>query len=576
MEKRFEKGSQWLYQKHVVEVDGATSLDTVAVWVLGTQEYRNVPVAALSPMPATVHADATGMPQAQWDGLVTIARSLMPFRDLTVLPVGARAELARALDFSERTVQRRRREYQKNQLTMDMAPRKTGRPIGKQMLDPQVEQAIAACLDEFFERREPASATEIFERTRMVCRQRGLRPPCLKTIRARITQRRGRTLETKQKGSKAAAQLYEARPGAQRMTRPLEQVQIDHTCADIMLVDEHGNTTGRPWLTLAIDVATRVVVGYYLAMHEPSAISVAMCVAHMMCPKPENALAADFWPMYGRAAQILVDNGRDLRSMAFQRGCEQHGIELIWRPVGKPHYGAHIERLMGTLMQQVHTLPGTTFSRPHHKGDYDAQGKASLTLEQFRRWLLERICRGYHVRPHRGLDGKAPLIAWEEGHRDADGRLLLPPIPMDAESLHRDFFPSEVRRLQRTGIQLGGTRYWAPELADLVGPNAMIRVHFNPQQPEVVWPRLPDGRLVEARAVAGRAITGPRVPMSIEQRERLEDLLAEGYRHGDAVVATARTLKRQRRKPHADGPSVAPPVDRPALPARVAFVEVDE
>lgn len=98
--------------------------------------------------------------------------------------------------------------------------------------------------------------------------------------------------------------------------------------------------------------------------------------------------------MYGRPDCILVDNGSDLTSQAFQRGCSQHGIELRWRPPGQPHYGGHIERLMGTVMTEVHELPGTTFSRSKQRGDYASEKRACLTLADLREWLIERICRG--------------------------------------------------------------------------------------------------------------------------------------------------------------------------------------
>jgi putative transposase len=45
-----------------------------------------------------------------------------------------------------------------------------------------------------------------------------------------------------------------------------------------------------------------------------------------------------------------------------ETGCEQYGIAIDHRPVRTPHYGGHIERLIGTMMGKVHLLPGTTFS----------------------------------------------------------------------------------------------------------------------------------------------------------------------------------------------------------------------
>jgi putative transposase len=44
---------------------------------------------------------------------------------------------------------------------------------------------------------------------------------------------------------------------------PLEVVQIDHTLVDVVVVDELERLPlGRPWLTLAIDVASRMVNGF--------------------------------------------------------------------------------------------------------------------------------------------------------------------------------------------------------------------------------------------------------------------------------------------------------------------------
>ena len=44
-------------------------------------------------------------------------------------------------------------------------------------------------------------------------------------------------------------------------------------------------------------------------------------------------------------------------------------------------------RLIGTLMQHVHTLPGTTFSNIQERGEYDSDGK-SMIIEKFRRTHL--------------------------------------------------------------------------------------------------------------------------------------------------------------------------------------------
>ncbi|MDB5787329.1 MAG: transposase [Caballeronia mineralivorans] len=36
----------------------------------------------------------------------------------------------------------------------------------------------------------------------------------------------------------------------------------------------------------------------------------------------------------------------------------------MYRPVGRPHFGGHIERLNRTLMERIRGLPGATESSP--------------------------------------------------------------------------------------------------------------------------------------------------------------------------------------------------------------------
>ena len=44
-------------------------------------------------------------------------------------------------------------------------------------------------------------------------------------------------------------------------------LQMDHTLVDVVVVDEvDREPIGRPWLTLALDVATRAVPGFHLSL----------------------------------------------------------------------------------------------------------------------------------------------------------------------------------------------------------------------------------------------------------------------------------------------------------------------
>jgi putative transposase len=70
------------------------------------------------------------------------------------------------------------------------------------------------------------------------------------------------------------------------------------------------------------------------------------------------------WPVTGLPEAVHVDNAAEFKSRAFIMGCENEGVKIIYRPPARPHFGGHIERLIGTMMGAVHLLPGTTSATP--------------------------------------------------------------------------------------------------------------------------------------------------------------------------------------------------------------------
>lgn len=249
---------------------------------------------------------------------------------------------------------------------------------------------------------ERPSFRRIVGEIRAECSAKGFQPPSRPTIKARLDAMDQREVLRKRKGAKAAGLDLE---------RPLEVVQIDHTLADIILVHQaERKLLARPWLTLAVDIATRVVLGVSVSFDTPSVLSIGLCLDHCVRPKSirtQESLDALYWPTSGIPQAIHVDNGRDFRSDAFQSACAEWGIAIECRPPGRVLYGGHIERLIGTTMGAVHVLPGTTQSSPKDKGEYDSTGKAAMTLEAFEDWLHLEICR-YHNTRHGGL-GRAAL-----------------------------------------------------------------------------------------------------------------------------------------------------------------------
>jgi putative transposase len=63
------------------------------------------------------------------------------------------------------------------------------------------------------------------------------------------------------------------------------------------------------------------------------------------------------WPACGLPELLHLDNAPEFKSEAPERGTREYGINLLYRPIGRPHFGGLVERLIGTVMGAVHLLP---------------------------------------------------------------------------------------------------------------------------------------------------------------------------------------------------------------------------
>jgi putative transposase len=276
----------------------------------------------------------------------------------------------------------------------------------------------------------------------------------------------------------------------------MDILQIDHTLMDVMVVDrERRLSIGRPWLSLAIDLASRAVAGFSVSLESPSALSVSLVLSHAVLPKDswlaDRELQNLEWPMGGLPRVIHVDNGKDFHSEALVRGCQEYGITLEHRPPAQPNFGGHIERLIGTMMGAVHLLPGTTQSNPQEKGSYDSEGRAALTLPELERWMALQIAGVYHLSVHSALE-TTPLRAWREGVARRKQPLR---NPISAEEFFQDFLPAKPRVIQRDGIHLNKIRYWDSVLSPWAGRlKKPLLVKYDPRNLSRVYVRDLNGK----------------------------------------------------------------------------------
>lgn len=463
----------------VFRIDEVLDFDTVTATSVETGRTRVLRIGELQeldPDPAALSdVDLDAISEDEWRVAQSRYAAIAP-----LLEVGAQsrtAVVARAFEVnvSAATLYRWLDRYRSLDAVSGLIPFARGWKKGNGRLSDAAEKLIAEVIENFHLTHERPSAQKTVREVQRLSLERCLDEPSATAIRARINSIPD-YLRMKRRGQKEKAKnKYMAVPGkTPGGTYPLEHVQIDHTRLDVIVVDDvHRLPIDRPWLTVAIDQFSRMTVGYYLSFDSPSATSIGMCLAHAMLPKDEWLMLHGIegsWPVWGRPRVIRSDNGSDFRSESFRRSCAQHGIDIEYRRKGKAADGGHIERLQGTLMRELHDLPGSTFSSVAQKGEYDSEGRALLTKDELEKQLLKLICNEYHRRPHSAL-GMPPLRKWELGVFGGHGvrGCGMAARPADRMTVVIDFLPMIDRTIQADGVSIDNVRYYADVLRPWIG-----------------------------------------------------------------------------------------------------------
>lgn len=138
-----------------------------------------------------------------------------------------------------------------------------------------VEEVIAEHLAKEFLKRQKLSVAAVHRRIALSCHRLGLPVPARNTVAARVAAMHP-GMVARLRGGRDARDAARARQSAggvpPGLEAVLEEVQIDHTVVDLMIVDEQDREPiGRPYLTVAIDVVSRCVLGLVVTLEAPSA-----------------------------------------------------------------------------------------------------------------------------------------------------------------------------------------------------------------------------------------------------------------------------------------------------------------
>ena len=99
-------------------------------------------------------------------------------------------------------------------------------------------------------------------------------------------------------------------------------VAMDHTELDIDIIDDKsGLVIGRPWITVGIDLFTRMIWCLHVSFEPPSANKVRKALQHGIFFKKakQKYNTINEWDIFGVPSIIQLDNGPDFKSVEVRR-----------------------------------------------------------------------------------------------------------------------------------------------------------------------------------------------------------------------------------------------------------------
>ncbi|NWL78030.1 transposase [Pseudomonas taiwanensis] len=235
-----------------------------------------------------------------------------------------------------------------------------------------------------------------------------LRVPSESTLRRIIRELDKYETEFYQLGRRTAIKNQSWSKIIRRLRHLLERVECDTQVLDIIVVNAYGEVLGRPYLTVALDVRSRRIIGWDISLNPPSIEKTIRAIKMSLSSEHERN---------GLALLYVTDNGPEFVAKKLRDCLTLLGAEIRFCEPGEPNQKPFVERWFKTLTTGlIHHMKGTTFSNIQERGEYDSEAEAIFTLEQLRAAFQDWLDSVYHSDFHRGL-GTSPDIFWE-AHTD--------------------------------------------------------------------------------------------------------------------------------------------------------------
>ncbi|MBD2498897.1 DDE-type integrase/transposase/recombinase [Nostoc sp. FACHB-280] len=301
--------------------------------------------------------------------------------------------------------------------------------------------------------------------------------------------------------------------------------QIDSTIADIYLVSslDRSRIIGRPVLYLVVDIFSRMIVGFSVALEGPSWLGASLAIENAttdkvkFCQEFNIQIETDNWPCHHLCKELKTDRGSEYLSDNAKAAVRNLNIEISPTPANRPDWKPIVERMFRLINDEViHWQPGAV-CKPKERGERDYRLDAIYTLDEFRVIIIRLILyynnfycltqysmTKYMIQDHVQL---TPCELWEWGIRNYGRPRMETPEIIRLNLLHRG----------NASVTRRGICFRVPELdlhdrlrytcesanreqwfikAGLKG-NWKVPIAYDPRKPQVIYLLLDSGKKME-------------------------------------------------------------------------------
>lgn len=280
--------------------------------------------------------------------------------------------------------------------------------------------------------------------------------------------------------------------------------EMDATLADIYIVSRYDRKPiGRPYIYMAIDVASRLITGVYVGL-EAGSSAVLACLANAVSDKVEFCknygidIRKEQWPAVGLPNRICTDRGNEFSCEAIWSLCETYQMEIINLPPYRPDLKGYIEKafdfIQGRFKPLLHGM-GVIEETSTANGAPDYYKQASLDLDEFTRIVIEcvlyyntcNVLNDFIRTPEMAAANVQPFAAnvwtwyWETGKKSITW--------LNSQAIELLLMPRAAARFTRYGLKFNDLYYTNPEFErEFVQPTSKsVTIAYNKNDNRTIY-----------------------------------------------------------------------------------------